>query len=149
MTIRPTPHGGPRSPLCVTHFRARKKKRSARAHELHTEKQFEISAEDYDALYNSQGGVCFVCRRGKGISKRLAVEHDHSKEGCFHPVDHGCRNCIRCLACAYCNEVLGRLDVASLARAITVLTNPPAQKILNPGDIANASTFNPPGGYIQ
>jgi hypothetical protein len=42
----------------------------------------------------------------------------------------GCSKCIRALLCAYCNEILGRLDVEALQRLITVLTDPPAQKIL-------------------
>ena len=128
---RPTPHGGPRSPLCVTHFRARKKKTSKRAHELRTEKTYGITAEEYQMLYNAQQGKCFICQRATGATKRLAVDHDHAKQGCFHPVDQGCRQCVRCLACGPCNELLGRYTPQMLARAITVLTNPPARRVLD------------------
>ena len=127
---RATPHGGPRSPLCVSHFRARKKMRRVRAHELHIARNFELSGEDYWGLYEFQGGMCFVCRRARGISKRLAVDHDHdvAEFECGHDRDVGCPHCIRCLSCSVCNEMLGRYDVEALARAIMVKTNPPAQQ---------------------
>lgn len=132
-TKRPAPYGGPRSARCATHYRALKKRRSARAHELHVEKNFGITAAERAAILESQDGVCFVCRRARDDrKKRLAIDHDHDR--CDnHPPEIGCRNCIRCLACTVCNRVLlGRYDVQALERAIIVLTDPPAQKILNP-----------------
>lgn len=128
-TFRPVEFLGPRTPLCVTHRRARRRKTSARAHELRIERNFGISGEDYQLLYFAQEGRCFVCRRATGKTKRLAVDHDHHR--CTdHPPDVGCRNCIRCLACGPCNELLGRYDVDALVRAIIVLKDPPAQKVL-------------------
>lgn len=118
---------------CITHERARKKRAKARAHELRIEAKYELSKEDYEALKESQGGACFVCGRAKGKSKNLAVDHEHNKPGCEHAPDVGCRNCVRCLACTTCNQIiLGRYSVEALCRAIVVLTDPPAQTVLNP-----------------
>lgn len=131
-TYRPARYGGPRSPLCTTHHRARRKTRSARAHGLRTEKVYGISAEDYWALYAAQGGKCAVCQRATGAARRLAVDHEHGRPGCEHQPDVGCRNCIRCLACKTCNTVvLGRYSADALARAILVLKTLPAQQVLN------------------
>lgn len=117
-------------PRCMEHWREEKARRRKVAHGKHIENNFDITAEDYDDIYEAQGGVCFGCRRAKGLKRRLCVDHDHNKEGCEHDPKMGCRNCIRALLCSYCNEVLGRLDVDALARLITVLTDPPAQKVL-------------------
>jgi hypothetical protein len=126
---RPTPYPGPR---CATHHREWRKLKRAKAHERHVEKTYGLTAVEYADLYLAQGGRCFVCQRATGAAKRLAVDHDHRK-GCGHPPDQGCRNCVRTLACGPCNQVvLGRYSVEALARAIMVLTDPPAQKILNP-----------------
>lgn len=127
---RPTPHGGPRSPLCVTHHRARKRQRKDRAHELRTEANYGLSREDYWALYEFQGGRCFICQRATGKVKRLAVDHDHYHEGCQHAPDVGCRNCVRALLCGPCNQLLGRYNATALVRAVTVLTDPPAKAVL-------------------
>lgn len=134
-TVRATPHGGPRSPLCVTHWRARKRKTRARKHELHVEKKFQLTPLERQAIADAQNGLCFVCRRARDDrGNRLCVDHEHNKPGCDHPPDVGCRNCVRCLACQTCNRVvLGRYSVEALQRAIEVLTCPPAQRILNSG----------------
>jgi hypothetical protein len=133
---RPTPHGGPRSPLCVTHKRARKRKARLRAYELHIEHTYELSIEEYDAILAEQGGAC-PCGRAKGITKRLAVDHDHhfhdGEDPPPHPPEVGCRRCVRGLLCDTCNRiVVGRYDVAALARLITYKTNPPARRVICP-----------------
>ena len=131
---RPTPYGGPRSPLCTTHYRARRKRRSARSHAARTEKVYGISGEDYQRLYAAQGGRCAICQRATGKTRRLAIDHEHGRPGCDHPPDVGCRKCIRGACCDTCNRiVLGRYNIESLARAINYLLDPPARKVLNPG----------------
>lgn len=130
-TKRPAPYGGPRSPLCATHNRERKKRRSARAHELRVENSFGISAAEYEEIYVAQECRCFICRKARGLAKRLAVDHDHDRCN-DHDPKIGCRDCIRALLCGPCNQLLGRCDAEALKRAIIVLTDPPAQRILNP-----------------
>jgi hypothetical protein len=129
---RPIKAGGPRSPLCVSHARARKRTQRARAHELRLEKNFSISAQLYWELYKAQGGKCYVCRVASGKTKRLAVEHDHevARNECNHDPNNGCPHCIRGLACGRCNKLVAFLGPDALARAITLQMNPPAQRFM-------------------
>ena len=127
-TRRPTPHPGPR---CATHWRAVTKQRKQIAHHRHVEKTYGITSEEYALLFDGQGGLCFICKRSRGLSRRLAVDHDHNK-GCGHDPKVGCRQCVRALLCQQCNTVVvGRYDEDALLRAVDVLRNPPAQRILN------------------
>ena len=126
-THRPAPFSGPR---CATHHRLVTAQRKARAHERRTEANFGITGEQYWAIYHGQGGRCYICQWAKGITKRLAVDHDHKKCGDAHPAEQGCPQCVRALLCGPCNQMIGRLGVEALERAIVVLTDPPAQEIL-------------------
>lgn len=125
-TSRPATYAGPR---CATHHRAVQRQRKARAHERRTENTFGITGPQYWALYEAQGGRCYICQWARGATKRLAVDHDHKKCG-THPAEQGCIDCVRALLCGPCNQTIGRLGVEALERAITVLTDPPAAKIL-------------------
>lgn len=116
-------------PRCVTHWRARRKFVSANAHASRLAANFELTPEQYWALYAMQGGKCFGCRRATGRTKRLAVDHDHECDR-GHDPKKGCIYCVRCLLCGQCNQIIGRLDVAALLRLIEVLTDPPAKRWL-------------------
>ena len=125
-TPRPPIYPGPR---CYTHHRQVVKLRKFQSHARRTETTYGITGVQYWKLYDAQGGRCFICRRATGATKRLAVDHDHRL--CDdHPPDRGCPRCIRCLACGPCNELLGRYGIEALQRAIEVLSDPPARKIL-------------------
>lgn len=111
---RPAPHPGPR---CATHHRAVKKARSAASHERAVQATYNLKPGDYERLYTAQGGLCALCRRASGASKRLAVDHDHKTGEVFG------------LLCSVCNyQVLGiasRRDVNYFIRAIDYLRHPP------------------------
>lgn len=127
VTNRPAPHPGPR---CTSHHRIEKKRRKLCASEKRVEANFGLTPEQYDAIYEAQGGRCFICRVARGIVKRLAVDHVHSL--CDdHPPEQGCPRCVRALLCGPCNQMIGRLGVEALQRAAEVLTDPPARKILH------------------
>ncbi len=84
--------------------------------------RFGMSTADYWALFDLQGGVCWICQR-KPRSVRLAVDHDH-KTGL-----------VRGLLCSQCNhKLLGAAhdDPERLWRALNYLVNPPAQD-MRPG----------------
>lgn len=134
LTRKPYSKPGPsdKKIRCGEHFRERRTMIREKAHAYRTQKNYGISKEDYNAIYEYQGGRCAICQRATGKTKMLAVDHQHNKEGCDHAPEVGCRNCVRCLACNTCNTVvLGRYGVASLIRAIFVQIDPPAQRYFN------------------
>lgn len=89
-----------------------------------------MTLEQYGAIQEFQGGVCFMCRRANGKTKALAVEHDHEiAKTCGHLVKQSCERCWRGLSCATCNKGLAhaRDKIEHFERVIEFLRNPPAQ----------------------
>lgn len=105
------------------------RKRSAQAHASRLKTTYGITADEYAALYAHQGGVCAICVRANGRTKRLAVDHDHAKNDADGKAT---RESIRGLLCGPCNRFIGRLgdSPAVLRRAAEYLENPPARKVL-------------------
>nr|DAX20884.1 MAG TPA: Recombination endonuclease VII [Caudoviricetes sp.] len=115
---RATPYPGPR---CATHHGLEMKRRKQASRERSLMKRFGITMAEYEAIYEHQGGVCYICRRATGKSRALAVDHDHET------------GYIRGLLCSSCNKgVIGHLrdSVETLQRAITYLEDPPAQQVI-------------------
>lgn len=114
---RKAPHPGPR---CATHHRARKKALREAAHARRIEATYGITKEQYEALYEAQGGVCWICQRATGKTRKLSVDHDH---------DTGF---VRGLLCRPCNDILGHLrdDPAAAIRVATYLQDPPAFDVI-------------------
>lgn len=122
---RPVP--GPR---CATHHRARRNKRRNYSHEKHIGETYGITAAEYAAIYEAQGGKCAICRRATGVRKRLSVDHCHATGR------------VRGLCCGSCNrDVLGHLrdDVEALQRAIDYLKFPPAFLVIGERVVPNHS----------
>lgn len=127
---RPAPHPGPR---CTTHHNAEKRRRRLAAKQRHVTRNFDLTPEEYDALYEFQGGKCALCRVATGARKRLAVDHDHHQamlDG--HAPTQGCKNCVRALVCSTCNDVLAhaRSDRAFFARGYAYLTRSPMKRMI-------------------
>lgn len=87
---------------------------------LNLRKCYGITPEDYDRLYDGQGGRCAICskeglRYGTGTAETryqvLCVDHDHTTGG------------VRGLLCSSCNRAIGLLgeDHAVLDAAIRYL----------------------------
>lgn len=113
-TRRKAPHPGPR---CATHHRLVREKRRRASHTGHITKTYGITAEEYDAIREAQGGKCYICQRATGARRKLAVDHDHGT------------GYVRGLLCKTCNyRVLGHLrdDTEAFQRAIDYINNPPA-----------------------
>lgn len=114
---RPAPHPGPR---CATHHREVTKARREAAHGRAIMERYGLTKEQYEALYEAQGGVCYICRRATGRRKKLAVDHDH-KTGY-----------VRGLLCSPCNGMLAhaRDDIEMFERAAGYLASPPAHEYI-------------------
>lgn len=123
-TRRKAPHGGPRSARCTTHYRKRKAAERAAKHEAYVARTYSLSEREYGKLYEAQGGVCAICERATGATRRLSVDHDHAC--CNGGVS--CGYCVRGLLCRPCNDMLGHLrdDWQAFARAVRYLTQKPA-----------------------
>jgi hypothetical protein len=101
---------------------------SKKAHTKRVGETFGLAPGEYDQLLAHQGGRCYICHR-KPVSKRLAVDHDHSC--CSGPTS--CGKCVRGLLCRNCNrDVLGHLkdDPEALRRAIAYLQSWPSKAVL-------------------
>ena len=65
--------------------------------------KYGITADRYDLILDSQGGICSICKRPPK-TRRLAVDHDHKTKR------------VRGLLCHLCNQGLGFLRTAVLLR---------------------------------
>ncbi|GHF94432.1 endonuclease VII domain-containing protein [Streptomyces hydrogenans] len=111
---RPAPYPGPR---CATHWREKKKAVKAANHEKRVQNTYGLEAGEYARLYTFQGGLCALCRRATGASRRLSVDHDHATGE------------VRGLLCRTCNTLLGhaRDKLAFFRRCIAYLRFPPCR----------------------
>lgn len=122
---RPTPHPGPR---CTTHHRKVRGQRRDAAWERRLWETYRLTPEQYWAIYNAQGGRCYICRRATGATKKLSVDHDHFC--CTGPTS--CGRCVRGLICTTDNRWLGHIrdDPEAARRAAEYLEDPPARAVL-------------------
>ena len=108
-------------PRCAEHARAFRVRQKADKHARWIQATYGVTAEEYQAIYDHQGGKCAICQRATGRTKMLSVDHDHKTGE------------VRGLLCNYCNRhVLGHLrdSVSALLRAVRYLLHPPARKVL-------------------
>lgn len=116
-TKRKAPHPGPR---CATHWRAKKRDRRNYSHGNHIKELYGITSEEYQKIYEYQGGYCAICKRARGLRKKLSVDHCHTTGE------------VRMLVCQPCNRMMGHLrdDPEAFERGAEVLRNPPARAAL-------------------
>lgn len=90
-----------------------------RARDYRYQSVYGITLEQYDAILETQGGVCYICGAPPG-KMRLHVDHDHVKM------------VVRGLLCWSCNgHLIGRRrDPTVFERAAEYLRNPPARSVL-------------------
>lgn len=67
--------------------------------------KYGITADQYMALWNAQGGVCAICKRECPTGRELAVDHDHA---CCSGTK-SCGFCVVALLCGPCNTGIGQL----------------------------------------
>jgi len=70
------------------------------SHDRMLRDKYGITAEEYDAILSSQGGLCAICTRPPG-RRRLSVDHDHETGR------------VRGILCPRCNSVLGMVADSS------------------------------------
>ena len=64
----------------------------------HFKRAYGITVEDYERMFQEQGGVCKICQHTCKSGKQLAVDHCHET------------GTVRGLLCAKCNTNLGRIE---------------------------------------
>jgi len=96
----------------------------AKAHETRVMKVYGLRPGEYGLLLKAQDGHCpvFGCK-AKGVTKWLAVEHDHKLSG---------RVSVRGLMCSMHNGWIGRAgdDPRVFDSIAAYLRNPPARRVL-------------------
>lgn len=65
-----------------------------------------LTAGQYWAMFEAQGGVCAICRKPQEGRASLPVDHDHAC--CDRPFS--CGRCVRALLCHRCNAGLGHFN---------------------------------------
>jgi hypothetical protein len=96
--------------------------------------KYGMTPRFYRALYLAQSGRCYICQQASGINpddpkgggtRRLGVDHNHAIGNRIEAV--------RGLLCTggdrTCNRIIGWLDAEQLSRAVSLLGNPPAQRL--------------------
>lgn len=111
---RKLPYPGPRCGACHRKIAG---ERRVRAHEAYVAKTYNLAPGQYQAMYEAQGGVCYICRVARGLTRWLCVDHWHGC--CASPTS--CGRCVRGLLCGPCNKLIGRLGPEALRRAATYL----------------------------
>jgi hypothetical protein len=62
---------------------------------------YKLTIEQYDKIWNFQGGICYACRQPEPVNgRRLSVDHCHTT------------GLIRGLLCSRCNPIVGKLENA-------------------------------------
>lgn len=115
--LRPALNPGPR---CTTHWREEVRRRKAENHEKRVQATYGLGKGEYAQLYTFQGGLCALCRRATGASRRLSVDHDHQSGD------------VRGLLCRPCNTLLGhaRDKIEFFERCKAYLELPPYARMV-------------------
>jgi hypothetical protein len=116
-TPRPIAGGGPRSPRCTTHKRAKKRADSLRQRTADKATRYGVPRAVQVALWAFQGHQC-PCGRKRSVEIPAGVTLDHVHTApCIlrgdHPENRGCLECVTQFVCSHCNrEIIGRLEGA-------------------------------------
>lgn len=125
--------------FCYSCRQSKNKERSRNQHSKMLQERYGITLDQYESLYELQGGVCYLCRHATGKRRRLTVDHDH---GCCADLP-ACGRCVRGLLCQNCNRnVLGwaaRDSLDFFYRGIEYLTSPPFLAILKAAEAESGS----------
>jgi hypothetical protein len=89
-------------------------------HETRVVATYGLAPGDYERLREAQDGLCAICHRATGKTRRLSVDHDHAT------------GLVRGLLCRPCNDMLGhaRDSVEFFLVAAAYLVCPPAVGVI-------------------
>jgi hypothetical protein len=71
------------------------------------EKRYGLTATDWDAMFESQGSRCAICRADEPGGRGWVVDHDHAC--CLG--QKTCGKCVRAILCYQCNITVGYLEL--------------------------------------
>lgn len=81
-------------------------------------RRFNITVEQYNAILENQGGVCFICHTPEPVGNPYwQVDHDHA---CC-PKRPSCGSCIRGILCFDCNMMLGYYERIKARSEVRIL----------------------------
>ena len=86
--------------------------------------KYGVTPSEYRALYRSQGGRCYVCRKASGKARRLGVDHDHLTGEVRGLV------CTGSLNANTCNRLIAIYTRDALIRAAQMLSDPPPARVV-------------------
>jgi hypothetical protein len=66
-------------------------------HRIHLRHVYGIELEEFEAMFEAQGGVCAICGEPPVVGRRLSVDHEHDSDQ------------VRGLLCQKCNAAIGML----------------------------------------
>jgi len=96
---------------CVNRYHREWKKSTGRdgrtAYRRRTLRNYNLTAQAFDAMLAGQGGRCAICRSPEPGAAEWAVDHDHS---CCPSRKSCCGTCVRGLLCVRCNVGLSFFD---------------------------------------
>lgn len=141
-TPRPTVSGGPRSRMCKTHERAKRKAQRLTLRTGVKARKFGVPRAMQAALWVFQGSSC-PCGRKRSVEIPAGVTLHHDRSAAMlhdHPDDEGCRWCVVAFLCQSCNrDVIGRLErtyrnyeqvVVALRALADTIEHPPLARLL-------------------
>lgn len=72
-------------------------------------RRYGLTIDEYDALFEAQGGLCAICGEPDVTGRRVAVDHDHVTGR------------VRGLLCGRCNMFVGLIERGLLDAALSYL----------------------------
>lgn len=118
-----------RSTYCLPCIRRRQRDVLEQRRDHSRLKRYKMTREAFDALLESQGGRCAICRTDSpGSYHHWCVDHDHR---CCPGRGQSCGACVRGILCPACNKGLGLLgDDAEVLRRATAYLEPQRMSII-------------------
>lgn len=106
----------------------------------HIRETYGISYDFYLALYQFQGGRCYICRK-EPKRRRLAVDHDHETGEVRGLLCSGQRSCN--------HDVLGNISSIDMARRIVLYLEDPPARAFKAGRMLHADVATASGSVLQ